>query len=87
MGCGDYFGNRDTVVVYVTDKAGRSSMWKPHRTNGWSRKWPVGCGKRCMCVAGKKVRQLSQKWKENQPCKETRAEMGEAQKVVKLKGY
>lgn len=39
------------------------------------------------CVWRERVRQLSQKWKENQPCKETRAEMGEAQKVVKLKGY
>lgn len=40
----------------------------------------------CVC-GGKKVRQLSQKWKEKQLCKETSAEMGEACKVVKLKGH
>lgn len=79
MRCGDYFGNTDTVVV-ICDRQSREII---HMI----RKWPVGCGKKCMYVGGKKVRQLSQKWKENQSCKETRAEMGEACKVVKLEGH
>lgn len=35
----------------------------------------------------KEVRQLQQNQKEKQSCKETRAEMGEACKVAKLKGH